>query len=74
VFCLAAAPEGLKAREGHTEGAIALTKMAGLYPAVVMCEIMAPDGNMAQGEELVAFAEKHGIALASVAQIVEASA
>ena len=72
VFCLAANPAGLKSRQGHTEGAIALAGLAGLYPAVVMCEIMAPDGNMAQGEELAEWARVHGACLATVAQIAGA--
>ncbi len=72
VFPLSADPGGLAAREGHTEGAIALAGMAGLYPAVCMCELMAPDGHMAKGEELFEFSRDHDIALASTVQIVEA--
>ena len=72
VFPLAANPGGLASRRGHTEGAIALAQLAGLYPAVVMCEIMTADGNMAKGEELAEWAHKHGIALASVEQLAEA--
>lgn len=72
VFCLAGAEHGLRSREGHTEGALALARLAGLPPAVVLCEIMAPDGNMAQGEELARFAAEHGVALASVPQIMAA--
>jgi 3,4-dihydroxy-2-butanone 4-phosphate synthase len=72
VFCLAANPEGLKSRQGHTEGAIALAKLAGLYPAVVMCEIMAPDGNMARGDALADWARIHNTCLATVDQIASA--
>lgn len=71
VFPLAEAAGGLAQREGHTEGAVALARLAGLAPAVVMCEIMAPDGHMAAGEELAQFAAKHDIALISVIQIIE---
>jgi 3,4-dihydroxy-2-butanone 4-phosphate synthase len=71
---IAAAEGGLREREGHTEGAMALARLAGLYPAVVMCEVMAPDGHMARGADLEAFVRDHGVALVSVAQIVEAIA
>ncbi len=72
VFPLAASPGGLKQRGGHTEGAIALAQMCDLYPAVCMCEVMTPDGHMAEGEQLVEFSRRHGIALASTTQILEA--
>ena len=69
VFLLAASPSGLSERQGHTEGAIALAKLAGLYPAVVICEIMAPDGHMARDETLWEFARDHEIAVVSVKQL-----
>jgi 3,4-dihydroxy 2-butanone 4-phosphate synthase / GTP cyclohydrolase II len=74
VMPIAAAEGGLREREGHTEGAMALARLAGLYPAVVMCEVMAPDGHMARGADLQAFVRAHDVALVSVAQIVEALA
>jgi len=72
VFPLAGAAGGLKDRQGHTEGAITIAQMAGLYPAVVMCEIMAADGHMAQGEQVARFCREHDAALASVDQLLEA--
>ena len=71
VFPLAASRGGIVQRDGHAEGAIELAKLAGLYPAVTMCEIMAPDGNMAKGKQLAEFAQEHGIALISVPEIAE---
>lgn len=74
VFPLAAAPDGLAERKGHTEGAIALARLAGLQPAVVMCEVMAPDGHMAHGEQIAAFSRQHAIPMVSVPQIMAALA
>lgn len=69
VFLLAGAPGGLAERPGHTEGALALARLAGVRPAVVVCEIMARDGNMARGEELAQFVREHDIPLVSVGQL-----
>ncbi len=69
VFPLAAAPGGLAERRGHTEGAVALARLAGLYPAVAMCEIMAPDGHMARGAKLKEWLREHGVVAVSVSQI-----
>lgn len=73
VFPLAAAPNGLAQRSGHTEGAVSLARLSGLYPAVVMCEIMAPDGHMAAGATLAEFLAKHQIPLVTVEQVQQAS-
>jgi 3,4-dihydroxy-2-butanone 4-phosphate synthase len=70
VFPLAASPGGLAERQGHTEGALALAELAGLRPVVAMCEIMAPDGLMARGAALRRWLVEHGVAPASVPQIV----
>jgi len=72
VFPLAAAPEGLADRTGHTEGAVGLAQLAELPPVVAMCEIMAPDGHMATGVTLQRFLETHNILLVTVAQIAHA--
>jgi 3,4-dihydroxy 2-butanone 4-phosphate synthase len=72
VFPLAARSKGLRERQGHTEGAIALSCLAGLKPAVVMCEIMAPSGHMAKADEVAAWAAERGVALCSVEQIATA--
>ncbi len=71
VFSLAAADDGLLEREGHTEGAVTLARLAGLYPAVVICELMAPDGRMAVGDVLHAWLAEHNVALVNVPQILE---
>jgi len=50
---------GVLAREGHTEASVDLTKLAGLYPAAVICEIINEDGSMAKLPDLVEFSKKH---------------
>ena len=74
VFPLAATAGGPQARGGHTEGAVGLAQLAGLYPAVVMCELMAADGRMATRDQAQAFSHQQGIPLATVAQVTEALA
>lgn len=69
VFPLAAMPGGLDEREGHTEGAIALAKLAGVRPVVAMCEIMAPDGTMARGLTLKRWLEQHNIPDITIVEI-----
>lgn len=73
VFPLAASPDGLRGRAGHTEGALALAALAGLPPAVVMCEVLAPDGHMAKGDQLFDFARQHDIPVVTVEQILRES-
>ncbi|MFC2174903.1 3,4-dihydroxy-2-butanone-4-phosphate synthase [archaeon] len=70
VFPLMASAGGLAERQGHTEAAVELVKMAGLAPVAVICEIMSADGSMAKGQELEEFAEKHGLPIISVPQLV----
>jgi len=72
VFPLAAAPEGLANRAGHTEGAVGLSQLAELPPVVAMCEVMAPDGHMAAGAALDRFLEAHNVPLVTVEQIAQA--
>jgi 3,4-dihydroxy 2-butanone 4-phosphate synthase len=74
VFPLAAHAGGPLQRGGHTEGAIGLTQLAGLYPAVVMCELMDEDGHMAHGGAIVAFCARHDLPLVTVAQVAQALA
>lgn len=73
ILPLAAQRAGLSARRGHTEGSVELARQAGLFPAAVMSEVMAPEGHMARGAELQAFAKKTGIKLIDIAQIAEAA-
>ena len=69
VFPLAARPGGVLERAGHTEAAIDLARLAGLPPAGVICEILAPDGGMARGSTLAAFARRHGLPVLSIASL-----
>ena len=67
VFPLRAHEGGVLRRAGHTEAAIDLAELAGLFPAGVICEIMHPDGTMARLPELHRVAEEHGLRLISIA-------
>jgi len=70
VFPLRADPGGVLKRAGHTEAAVDLARLAGLYPAGVICEIMHPDGTMARLPELRRVAEQHGLTLISIADLI----
>jgi 3,4-dihydroxy 2-butanone 4-phosphate synthase len=70
VFPLRAEAGGVLARRGHTEGAIDLCDLAGLPRAAVLCELMNPDGSMARGAQLSAFALTHGVPILSIADLV----
>ncbi len=70
VFPLVARDGGVLARAGHTEAAIDLARLAGLYPAGVICEIMNDDGTMARLPDLVRFAQRHGIKVATIADLI----
>ncbi|WP_419468827.1 3,4-dihydroxy-2-butanone-4-phosphate synthase [Azospirillum brasilense] len=72
VFPIRAHADGLVARRGHTEATIELTTLAGRRPAGVLCEVMNPDGTMARLPELVAFAERHGMPVVSIEDLVGA--
>ena len=61
---------GVLVRAGQTEGSIDLARLAGLYPAAVLCEILKDDGTMARMPDLEVFAETHGLRIISVAQII----
>jgi 3,4-dihydroxy 2-butanone 4-phosphate synthase/GTP cyclohydrolase II len=67
VFPLVAKDGGVLVRAGHTEAAVDLARLAGLYPAGVICEIMNDDGTMARLPDLVAFAQRHGLKIATIA-------
>jgi len=72
IFPLRAVDGGVLVRAGHTEGSIDLMKLAGLRPAAVICEIMKDDGTMARLPDLQVFAEKHGIPIASIKDVIAA--
>ncbi|MEO8226266.1 MAG: bifunctional 3,4-dihydroxy-2-butanone-4-phosphate synthase/GTP cyclohydrolase II [Gemmatimonadota bacterium] len=61
---------GVLQRVGHTEAAVDLARMAGLYPAGVICEILNADGSMARVPQLEEFARQHGLSFVTVAQLV----
>ena len=61
---------GVLVRAGQTEGSIDLARLAGLYPAAVLCEILKDDGTMARMPDLEVFAETHGLRIISVEQII----
>ncbi|WP_245676668.1 3,4-dihydroxy-2-butanone-4-phosphate synthase [Devosia elaeis] len=71
VFPLRAVEGGVLARNGHTEGAVDLVRLAGLQPGSVICEIMRDDGQMARRDDLIAFAKRHDLVLLTVRDIVE---
>ena len=71
VFPLKAVSGGVLQRTGHTEGSVDLSRLAGLKPASVICEIMKDDGTMARYPDLVAFAEEHGLRLLTIADLIE---
>ncbi len=70
VFPLIARDGGTLVRAGHTEAAVDIARMAGLYPAGVICEIMNDDGTMARLPELVAFAQLHGLKIGTIADLI----
>jgi 3,4-dihydroxy 2-butanone 4-phosphate synthase / GTP cyclohydrolase II len=70
VFPLIARDGGTLVRAGHTEAAVDISRMAGLYPAGVICEIMNDDGTMARLPELVAFSQLHGLKIGTIADLI----
>ncbi|MFF8387587.1 bifunctional 3,4-dihydroxy-2-butanone-4-phosphate synthase/GTP cyclohydrolase II [Streptomyces kanasensis] len=70
VFPLRARPGGVLARDGHTEAAVDLARLAGLRPAGAIVEIAGEDGVMLRLPELVPFARKHGLTIISIADLV----
>jgi 3,4-dihydroxy 2-butanone 4-phosphate synthase / GTP cyclohydrolase II len=70
IFPLEAQPGGVLRRAGHTEAAVDLCKAADLYPAGILCEIMADDGTMARLPELRGIADRFGLKLVSIADLI----
>jgi len=70
VFPLRAADEGVLRRPGHTEAALDLVRLAGLSPAGVLCEILSPDGRMANGRELERLARRHKLTLVTIRDLI----
>jgi 3,4-dihydroxy 2-butanone 4-phosphate synthase/GTP cyclohydrolase II len=71
MFPLRARDGGVLVRAGQTEAAVDLARIAGLYPAGVICEIMSPDGTMARVPELTKFAKKHKLLMITVADLIQ---
>ncbi|MBN2036184.1 MAG: bifunctional 3,4-dihydroxy-2-butanone-4-phosphate synthase/GTP cyclohydrolase II [Chitinispirillaceae bacterium] len=70
MFPLRSREGGVLARSGQTEAAVDLARLAGLFPAGVICEIMNEDGTMARMPQLRSFSNKHGIPVVSVAELI----
>ena len=70
VFPLVARPGGVLIRAGHTEAAVDIARIAGLYPAGVICEIMNDDGTMARLPDLVKFSQFHGLKVGTIADLI----
>ncbi|MGE5506438.1 MAG: 3,4-dihydroxy-2-butanone-4-phosphate synthase [Actinomycetota bacterium] len=70
VFPLQARDGGVLVRAGHTEAAVDLSRLAGLNPSGVICEIMNDDGTMARMPDLVKFAQHHGLKIATIADLI----
>jgi 3,4-dihydroxy 2-butanone 4-phosphate synthase/GTP cyclohydrolase II len=70
VFPLVAREGGTLVRAGHTEAAVDFARLAGLNPSGVICEIMNDDGTMARMPDLVAFAQRHGLKLGTIADLI----
>ncbi len=71
VFPLRARKGGVLVRTGQTEGSVDLARMAGLGPAGVICEVMKDDGTMARMPDLEEFAERHGLMVLTVADLIQ---
>ena len=71
MFPLRARPGGVMVRAGQTEAAVDLSRIAGLYPAGVICEIMNDDGTMARVPELTRFARKHRLPMITIADLIK---
>ncbi|TNC71541.1 3,4-dihydroxy-2-butanone-4-phosphate synthase [Rubellimicrobium roseum] len=70
IFPLRARDGGVLVRAGHTEAATDIARLAGLNPSGVICEIMSEDGSMARLPELVAFAQKHGLKIGTISDLI----
>ena len=71
MFPLRAREGGVLTRAGQTEAAVDLARLAGLYPAGVICEIMNPNGSMARVPELTRFAQRHGLRMITIKDLID---
>ncbi|WKL21477.1 3,4-dihydroxy-2-butanone-4-phosphate synthase [Agrobacterium tumefaciens] len=70
IFPLRANPQGVLGRTGHTEAAVDLCRLAGKYPCGTICEIANDDGTMARLPQLEVFAERHGLLVVTIKDLV----
>jgi 3,4-dihydroxy 2-butanone 4-phosphate synthase/GTP cyclohydrolase II len=70
VFPLQAREGGVMVRTGHTEAVVDIARLAGLNPSGVICEIMNEDGSMARRDDLIAFAQLHGLKIGTIADLI----
>ncbi|HET9811751.1 MAG TPA: 3,4-dihydroxy-2-butanone-4-phosphate synthase [Sphingomicrobium sp.] len=70
VFPLVARPGGVLVRAGHTEAAVDVSRLAGLNPSAVICEIMRDDGSMARLDDLMDFAREHGLKIGTIRDLI----
>ena len=70
VFPLAARDGGVLVRTGHTEAAVDISRLAGLNPSAVICEIMNDDGSMARLPDLISFAQLHGMKIGTIEDLI----
>lgn len=70
IFPLRARRGGVLMRAGHTEAAVDISRLAGLHPSGVICEIMKPDGEMARLPDLIGFAAEHGLKIGTISDLI----
>ena len=70
VFPIRAQNGGVLVRTGHTEASVDISRLAGLNPSAVICEVMNEDGTMARLPDLIAFAQRHGIKVGSISDLI----
>ncbi|MEP2640562.1 3,4-dihydroxy-2-butanone-4-phosphate synthase [Roseobacter sp.] len=70
VFPLRARRGGVLVRAGHTEAAVDISRLAGLHPSGVICEIMKPDGEMARLPDLISFAAEHDLKIGTISDLI----
>lgn len=71
IFPLRSHPEGVRARQGHTEASVELTQLAGLNPSAVICEVINDDGTMSRLKDLIQFANRFKIKIGSIKSLIE---
>ncbi len=71
VFPLIARDGGVLVRAGHTEASVDISRLAGLNPSGVICEIMNEDGTMARMDDLIPFARRHGLKMGTIRDLIE---